>query len=252
MYKDNKGINCGLLQRYNRNILMLLSEYSKSFVGCITDETLSRVVEQKSSQSNNIPNLVKRLEQCFPLYRNLLAEVAKQQNGPSRLHTQAWPILVKISNLIGNAQTRKGKSSAFLFLALTHTEYQCTSQSERCVHADDLSSHMTLGNYLCHATHDSRDQIGLERATAGITSDTANDVAFRRLDVDDMIHVINYEFPRKIEVYVHRIDRTGRAGRSGKSISFVADSNRSLAVKLIIILEKAEQIGPESLPINGQ
>ena len=46
----------------------------------------------------------------------------------------------------------------------------------------------------------------------------ATDVAARGLDVDDLTHVINYNIPDDLEVYVHRSGRTGRAGRSGISI----------------------------------
>lgn len=49
----------------------------------------------------------------------------------------------------------------------------------------------------------------------------ATDVAARGLDVDDIDAVINYDFPQDEEYYVHRIGRTGRAGKKGISISFV-------------------------------
>jgi superfamily II DNA/RNA helicase len=51
----------------------------------------------------------------------------------------------------------------------------------------------------------------------------ATDVAARGLDVDGITHVINYDLPRQAEDYVHRIGRTGRAGRSGIAISFAND-----------------------------
>ncbi|WP_053980324.1 DEAD/DEAH box helicase [Marinagarivorans algicola] len=50
----------------------------------------------------------------------------------------------------------------------------------------------------------------------------ATDVAARGLDVDRISHVINYDIPYDSEAYVHRIGRTGRAGRSGDAILFVA------------------------------
>lgn len=50
----------------------------------------------------------------------------------------------------------------------------------------------------------------------------ATDVASRGLDVKDIEYVINYDMPKIIEDYVHRIGRTGRAGASGISISFFA------------------------------
>ncbi|GAB4425759.1 MAG: DEAD/DEAH box helicase [Bacteroidia bacterium] len=49
----------------------------------------------------------------------------------------------------------------------------------------------------------------------------ATDVAARGLDIDDLTHVINYELPDDPEVYVHRSGRTGRAGKSGISLSLV-------------------------------
>jgi superfamily II DNA/RNA helicase len=50
---------------------------------------------------------------------------------------------------------------------------------------------------------------------------TATDVASRGLDVKDISHVFNYDFPRVLEDYVHRIGRTGRAGRNGVAIAFL-------------------------------
>lgn len=49
----------------------------------------------------------------------------------------------------------------------------------------------------------------------------ATDVAARGLDIDDLTHVINYQIPDDPEVYVHRSGRTGRAGKSGVSVSII-------------------------------
>jgi superfamily II DNA/RNA helicase len=50
---------------------------------------------------------------------------------------------------------------------------------------------------------------------------TATEVAARGLDVDDVTHVVNYECPDDEMTYVHRIGRTGRAGREGVAVTFV-------------------------------
>jgi ATP-dependent RNA helicase DeaD len=56
----------------------------------------------------------------------------------------------------------------------------------------------------------------------------ATDVAARGLDVDRISHVVNYDIPQDAESYVHRIGRTGRAGRSGDALLFVTPRERHL------------------------
>ena len=63
----------------------------------------------------------------------------------------------------------------------------------------------------------------------------ATDVAARGLDVDRISHVINYDIPYDTESYIHRIGRTGRAGRTGDAILFVAPREK----RLLGAIEKA-------------
>jgi ATP-dependent RNA helicase DeaD len=56
----------------------------------------------------------------------------------------------------------------------------------------------------------------------------ATDVAARGLDVERISHVINYDIPYDVEAYVHRIGRTGRAGREGDAILFASNRERRL------------------------
>lgn len=75
----------------------------------------------------------------------------------------------------------------------------------------------------------------------------ATDVASRGIDIEDITHVVNYDFPRNIEEYVHRVGRTGRAGRTGISLSLFTRSDWGSAGELIAILEEAHQDVPEEL-----
>jgi len=64
-----------------------------------------------------------------------------------------------------------------------------------------------------------RDQVLVQFAHTSSHILVATDVAARGLDIDDLPAVINYEVPRDSEVYVHRIGRTGRAGKSGLALT---------------------------------
>ncbi|HEY9114301.1 MAG TPA: DEAD/DEAH box helicase, partial [Bacteroidales bacterium] len=61
----------------------------------------------------------------------------------------------------------------------------------------------------------------------------ATDVAARGLDVSDLTHVINYNLPDELEVYIHRSGRTGRAGKNGISVSIIhtRESNKIKALE---------------------
>ena len=63
----------------------------------------------------------------------------------------------------------------------------------------------------------------------------ATDVAARGLDVERISHVVNYDIPYDTEAYIHRIGRTGRAGRKGQAILFVAPREK----RMLSAIEKA-------------
>ncbi|TVZ25645.1 ATP-dependent RNA helicase RhlE [Gillisia sp. Hel_I_86] len=75
------------------------------------------------------------------------------------------------------------------------------------------------------AIHGNKTQNARQKALKNFKDKTtrvlvATDIAARGIDIDDLALVINYEVPNIAETYVHRIGRTGRAGASGKAISF--------------------------------
>ncbi|GMH22581.1 hypothetical protein Nepgr_024424 [Nepenthes gracilis] len=75
----------------------------------------------------------------------------------------------------------------------------------------------------------------------------ATDVAARGLDIPDVEVVINYSFPLSTEDYVHRIGRTGRAGKKGVAHTFFTQQNKGLAGELVNVLREARQIVPAAL-----
>jgi superfamily II DNA/RNA helicase len=88
------------------------------------------------------------------------------------------------------------------------------------------------------ALHGDMDQsartAALEQFRKGeVTLLVASDVAARGLDIPEVSHVYNFDVPIHADDYVHRIGRTGRAGRTGVAISIVAGSNDAKAVAAI-------------------
>jgi ATP-dependent RNA helicase DeaD len=73
----------------------------------------------------------------------------------------------------------------------------------------------------------------------------ATDVVARGLDVERVSHVVNYDVPFDTESYVHRIGRTGRAGRQGDAILFISHREK----RMLFSIEKATRQTIESMPI---
>ncbi|XP_018565076.1 probable ATP-dependent RNA helicase DDX43 [Anoplophora glabripennis] len=118
--------------------------------------------------------------------------------------------------------------------------------------ADEISSELVLAGIDCQSIHGNREQSDREQALIDIANGTvkiliATDVASRGLDIDDITHVLNYDFPKNIEEYVHRVGRTGRAGKLGESISYFTRNDWGQAKDLINILEEAQQEIPHEL-----
>jgi ATP-dependent RNA helicase DBP3 len=105
----------------------------------------------------------------------------------------------------------------------------------------------------CGAIHGDISQVqrtsAVEKFKAGtVPLLVATDVAARGLDIPDVEVVINYSFPLTTEDYVHRIGRTGRAGKTGIAHTFFcAASDKPRAGELINVLREAGQKVPEEL-----
>jgi len=97
--------------------------------------------------------------------------------------------------------------------------------------AADLTSQLQASGYSVDEYHGDLTQQARERLLSRFRNKQvrwviATDIAARGLDVDDLTHVINYDLPDSVETYVHRIGRTGRAGKEGTAISLVQPFDR--------------------------
>jgi ATP-dependent RNA helicase RhlE len=75
----------------------------------------------------------------------------------------------------------------------------------------------------------------------------ATDVAARGLDIDDLPHVINYELPHTAEDYIHRIGRTGRAGKKGDATSLVSTEEK----QRLADIERLIKFRIDQVPVTG-
>lgn len=126
------------------------------------------------------------------------------------------------------------------------------------IKADDIASDFMLsGIQGVQCIHGDREQIDREQALDDFKTGVAKiliatDVASRGLDIRGVTCVLNFDFPRNIEDYVHRIGRTGRAGKKGTSLTFVTREDWRMAHKLISIMVEANQEVPDELADMAQ
>jgi len=99
--------------------------------------------------------------------------------------------------------------------------------------ANRLAQQLQQDGLSAAAIHGNKSQGARTRALAEFKSGAvrvlvATDIAARGLDIDQLPHVVNYELPNVPEDYVHRIGRTGRAGKEGEAISLVCVDEHTL------------------------
>ncbi len=120
-----------------------------------------------------------------------------------------------------------------LFLVFCHTKRE----------VDDVASNLKLRGYEVEAIHGDFTQAQREAVLKKFKASkidilVATDVAARGLDISAISHVVNFSIPQNPESYVHRIGRTGRAGKEGVAITFVTP-REDKQLRLIKAISKA-------------
>jgi ATP-dependent RNA helicase DeaD len=123
----------------------------------------------------------------------------------------------------------------------------------------ELAEKLEARGFSAAAINGDMSQALRERSIANLKSGKldiliATDVAARGLDVDRITHVVNYDIPYDTESYIHRIGRTGRAGRTGDAILFIAPRERKLLSNIErATKQKIEEMGlPSTEVINNK
>ena len=108
------------------------------------------------------------------------------------------------------------------------------------------------GIHSCGAIHGDKDQYEREKSLDNFRKGRGNvlvatDVAARGLDIPGVAMVLIYDFPGAVEDYVHRIGRTGRAGKTGIAHTLFTKEDAQQARELVQIMEGADQMVPPEL-----
>ena len=117
---------------------------------------------------------------------------------------------------------------------------------------DKLEGFLLNRNYNVIGIHGDKIQIERQNAIKKFSSGeipilVATDVASRGLDFPNVSYVFNFDMPKNIEDYIHRIGRTGRVGNKGKAISFYNSNNKQIGFALVKELKKSNQKIPDFL-----
>ena len=153
------------------------------------------------------------------LYRPISVEIAPEKPAAETVAQKAYRCDVKQKAQLTTHLIKKGNWEQVLIF--TRTKHG----------ANRLSKKLTQAGIQSSAIHGDKAQGTRTRALEGFKKRTirvlvATDIAARGLDIAQLPHVINYDLPNIPEDYVHRIGRTGRAGREGEAISLVGNDER--------------------------
>ena len=150
----------------------------------------------------------------------------KYQQNP--LHIQIKKKTLTVENITQVAYMCKRESKKDLLIRLLdyYNFKNCIIFANTKSMVDELTLDLNKDGYKVDALHGDlkqnlRDRV-MQSFKSGLTKIlVATDVAARGIDVEGLEGIINYDLPQELEIYVHRIGRTGRAGQSGISISML-------------------------------
>lgn len=137
-----------------------------------------------------------------------------------------------------------GKKRALLTELIKKNDWHQVLVFTRTKHgANKLAEYLTERGVNSLAIHGNKSQSARTRALSEFKDGSlqvlvATDIAARGIDIADLPHVVNFELPNVPEDYVHRIGRTGRAGKTGDAVSLVSPDEQKLLVAIEKLIKK--------------
>src|SRR4051812_30479158 len=186
---------------------------------------------------------IRRIVKALPQKRQTLMFSASLSREIEKLthEFQRSPKIIEIGRRANPAETvtqfvyevRSHLKSALLLHLLGDPQFDTVLVFTRTKHgADRLARRLETSGIKTGTIHSNRSQNQRLRALKDFKSGAvrvlvATDIAARGIDVDNISHVVNYDFPMHAEDYVHRIGRTGRAHAVGDAISFITPEDHA-------------------------
>ncbi len=232
--------------------LMNQGEYTLNNVSIITLDEADRMLDV-----GFLPQ-IKRILQTAPKERQTMLFSASMPKSISLLASafMRMPIRIEITPQGTSAENveqevfvvRKNDKMRLLDSLLQQYQSETILIFSRTKHgAKRIARDIRHMNHTATEIHSNRSQAQRKAALEGFKKGkfrimVATDIASRGIDVKDISLVVNFDLPDNSGDYVHRIGRTGRAGRHGKAISFVTPSQKA-------DIKKVERLIRKSLPV---
>ncbi|MBS7807873.1 DEAD/DEAH box helicase [Variovorax sp. PCZ-1] len=162
--------------------------------------------------------------------------------------TQSWSLVSRDKKKEALAHIIKSREWNQV-LAFTRTKFG----------ANDVAAYLEKQGISAMALHGNKSQSARTQALAEFKSGklralVATDIAARGIDIEELPHVVNYEIPNVSEDYVHRIGRTGRAGKDGFAISLVCLDEEGFLLDIEKFTKQRipREDMPEFAPVQGE
>jgi len=177
------------------------------------------VDRQTALFSATMPPSIRQLVSRF-LRSPVTVTVDQPKAAPAKIHQVAYlvPRHWTKAKALQPILELEDPESALIFVRTRRTAAELTNLLQAAGHSVD--------EYHGDLTQQARERLLLRFRNKQVRWVVATDIAARGLDVDELTHVINYDLPDSVENYVHRIGRTGRAGKEGTAISLVQPFER--------------------------
>ena len=190
-------------------------------MGFIDD--INKIIERLPEQRQNLLFSATISDDVRALAKRTLhqsTEISIAQNSASKPKIAQWLVTVDKTNksaLLSYLIKEQQWQQALIFIETKHGAAKLVSQLEkRGIAAESIHSGRTQAV---------REQILNDFKAGKINFLVATGIAARGIDIGELARVINYDLPDQVDDYIHRIGRTGRAGKNGEAVSFVAKDN---------------------------